>query len=373
MRKVFYFFPDTDMRRKVVRGELDCPGANYMYYGADGLSKRGFAVQHNLEDKAPPSRWIFWLAWLVDQGVKRAGGPSGNFLTAFRNWRRARRSDIVVSTVDNVGEPLAYLNYFGLLYRPLLYISIGLPERIATLTCPFMKFFYRRMYRRLPRLVAYGWEEAIRLREWLGLPPDSEQVIFLPFGVDHRAFTPRPGSRETVDVLSIGADVQRDFPLLVESARQLPGFSFQIITSTHHAAALDALPPNVTVLTSVPFQEIQQHLAGARVIALPCRENTYSGGTTTLLQAMAMAKPVVVTETGAIRQGYHLEDRVNCRLAPAGSAQAMTAALSELLDDPALRSGLGANARQTIEQYLTWDHYVAGISNLVSALADPSR
>jgi len=35
---------------------------------------------------------------------------------------------------------------------------------------------------------------------------------------------------------------------------------------------------------------VRSALAGARCVALPVRDNSYSGATTTLLQAMAMGK-----------------------------------------------------------------------------------
>ena len=59
-------------------------------------------------------------------------------------------------------------------------------------------------------------------------------------------------------------------------------------------------------------------LPDARVVALPVRDNAYSGATTTLLQAMALAKPVVVSRTAAIADGYWLEDGTNVRLVPPG-------------------------------------------------------
>ena len=55
-------------------------------------------------------------------------------------------------------------------------------------------------------------------------------------------------------------------------------------------------------------QQIRERLLAARVVALPVRENSYSGATTTLLQAMACGKPTVVTRTAAIARGYELED-----------------------------------------------------------------
>jgi glycosyltransferase involved in cell wall biosynthesis len=109
------------------------------------------------------------------------------------------------------------------------------------------------------------------------------------------------------------------------------------------------------------------------VVALPVRENSYSGATTTLLQAMACAKPVVVSRTSAIARGYHLEDGLNCRLVPPGDPGAFEQAVSEVLDDGAQADLLGRGARETVEQHLTWDTYTRELGRLLSTAADRAR
>ena len=369
MINVYYFFRDSEIRRSVVRGTLKCPGANYMLYGADQMPTMDFEIHHNLQDTTPPSIWITRLAWLADHAIKAVGGSSGDFQTVFKEWRRCRKDDIVVSTVDNVGVPLAILNYFGLLRRPLLYVSIGLPERIAPIKSAFIRALYRTLYRRVPRFVTYGWQEAFQLREWLGLPPDSNRVTFIPFAVDPLAFSPMPDTPVETQVLSVGADMMRDFHLLLSVAAELPAVTFKIITSPRHAASFNTVPANVRILTNVPFSEIRQHLAGAQLIVLPCHENTYSSGTTTLLQCMAMAKPIVVTRTGAIRDGYQLEDNVNCRLVAPGSNDDLKHAIQELLNDRPTQERIGAAARKTVEAHLTWAHYVQRMTVILNSLA----
>ena len=100
--------------------------------------------------------------------------------------------------------------------------------------------------------------------------------------------------------------------------------SFLLVTTGERARSLGGLPPNVALETDLPFDEMRRALERARVVALPVRENSYSGATTVLLQAMSLAKPVVVTRTAAIATGYGLVDGENVRLAapcdPAGLA-----------------------------------------------------
>ena len=93
---------------------------------------------------------------------------------------------------------------------------------------------------------------------------------------------------------------------------------------------------------------MRESLLGARVVVLPVRDNTYSGATTVLLQAMACGKPVVVTKTAAIARGYDLDDGENCLLVPPGDLDALETRSSEVLGDLELAASLGrAPARRS--------------------------
>ena len=142
-----------------------------------------------------------------------------------------------------------------------------------------------------------------------------------------------------------------------------------MVASTDNARALGALPANVELETDVPFARVRECLLGGRVVVLPVRENSYSGATTTLLQAMACAKPVVVTRTAAIARGYHLEDEVNCRLVPPGDLARLEQAVTGVFDDDGRADALGRNARETVERHLTWSTYTNELGRLLAEAA----
>ena len=152
----------------------------------------------------------------------------------------------------------------------------------------------------------------------------------MPFGVDVEAFRPT-GAPPDIDVVSVGADPHRDFDLLVEAARALPETSFLAVTTADRARSLDGRPDNLTVETDLPFDEMRRRLERARVVALPVRDNSYSGATTVLLQAMALAKPVVVTRTAAIETGLRARGRRQRAARGPGGRGAFARALVDLL------------------------------------------
>jgi glycosyltransferase involved in cell wall biosynthesis len=270
----------------------------------------------------------------------------------------------VLSTVDTVGIPLTLLKRAGLVRRPMVYTSIGLPERLVQLSGKPMRRLYKAALRGAAAILAYSEHEAKWLRDWLG--PGGPPVVFLPFAVDVDVFRPDSAHTPETDVVSVGADRRRDFDLLVEVATRQRELSFRIVATADRARTLPPLPENVELEVDLSLDEARERLADARVVALPVRENSYSGATTVLLQAMALGKPVIVSRTAAIASGYELEDGVNCRFVEPGDAEAFERAIVETLTGADAALALGTRARQTVERSFSWERYTDALWQVLS-------
>ncbi|MBA3374448.1 MAG: glycosyltransferase family 4 protein [Actinobacteria bacterium] len=363
MAAVFFTFRDSPQRRRALTAS---PGSaeRYLLFGLEQLASRGFSVGHNLERRGAPPRWAALVGKALKRGLERAGGYGGDFTSVVASLARANRADVVFSTVDTVGIPLMLLARAGRLRPPLVYVAIGLPERLAQLRTERMRRLYAAALGSCASVIAYSEYEARELESWLERYGFAQGVEFVPFGVDADSFRP---TREppTVDVVSVGADPHRDFALLLRVAERMPAVSFRIVTSTEHGRRLATVPENVVIETDLPFDAMRQRLSEARVVALPVRENSYSGATTVLLQALALGKPVVVTRTQAIATGYGLVDGENCRLVAPGDDAGLERALAAVLRDDFHARALGSSARTTVERELTWGRYVDRIEELL--------
>ncbi|MGH3136153.1 MAG: glycosyltransferase family 4 protein [Gaiellaceae bacterium] len=363
---VYFLYRESRLRRDALAAPVG-HGSRYSLYGLDELAAAGYAVAHNLEPGREAGPVARATGAALDRIVKAGGGYSGDFATVLACRAGLNKTDVVFSTVDTVGIPLTLLARRGLVRTPIVYAAIGLPERLRQLRTARARRMFLDSYRRLHTIVAYGTGEVEALREWLG--EGGPSVVFVPFGVDPTYFAPQPQVSVDTDVVSIGADPRRDLALFVALARARPEWSCRLVLSNDAARALGPVPPNVRLEVDVPFDRVRDRLGSARVVVLPVRDNSYSGATTVLLQAMASAKPVVVSRTAAIATGYGLEDGVNCRLVPPGSLEALDAAVGEVLSDEALAASLGAGARETVERDLTWSRYAVAIPALLMAAA----
>ncbi len=365
---VFFLYRRSELRRDALAAPVGA-AARYSLYGLDELAGAGFPVAHNLEPGREAGAASRAAGAVLDRVVRAAGGYSGDFATVLACRRALNDADVVFSTVDTVGIPLALLAGRGLVRPPIVYAAIGLPERLAQLRTARAQRAFVAAYRRLDTIVAYGAGEVDALRDWLG--EDAPSVVFVPFGVDTSYFAPQAEAVVDTDIVSIGADPRRDHALFLALARARPEWSCRLVLASDSARELGPVAQNVVVEVDVPFECVRERLAAARVVVLPVRDNSYSGATTVLLQAMATARPVVVTKTAAIATGYHLEDGVNCRLVPPGNLEALEGAVSAVLADGDRAASLGVRARETAERHLTWSQYTESISALLVAAARP--
>jgi glycosyltransferase involved in cell wall biosynthesis len=358
---VFFAYADAPQRRAALAAP---PGSleRYRLFGLDEVEARGVRVRNNLERRSMPP-WARLGDGVARSLVEAVGGYGGDFASILASLRAANESDVILSTVDRVGIPLVLLANLGIVRRPIVYTAVGLPERLVQLRGTFAHRLYRRALRRTRAILSYAESEVAWLRDWLG--PGGPPVVFVPFGVDVHAFRPgRNAGMAGVDVVSVGADPHRDFELLVHIASRHPDLSFRVVATEEWGRALGQLPANVSFESGLSLEQVRDRLMVAGVVALPVKPNSYSGATTVLLQAMALAKPVVVSRTHAIAAGYGLEDRSNCRLIEPGDPDAFEQALLETLAEPGT---LGARARETVELGFSWEHYTTAVWKILSS------
>jgi glycosyltransferase involved in cell wall biosynthesis len=212
--------------------------------------------------------------------------------------------------------------------------------------------FELRALGRAHHVVTMSAEDAARLRHFV----PTLRTSVSPVGVDCREF--RPGATppaEPTDLLFVGhfhhppnLDAVK---FLVRDVRPRLGRPMRVRVVGHAAPAeLHALP-GIELLGAVP--DVRPHLAAARIVVAPVRFGTGMRGK--VLEAFAMARPVVTTSTGAeglgATPGQHL--------LVADGADAFAAAIRRLVEEPALAEQLGREARRLAEDRFDWDAIAA--------------
>jgi glycosyltransferase involved in cell wall biosynthesis len=167
---------------------------------------------------------------------------------------------------------------------------------------------------------------------------------------DERPLPPELASVEGPVVLFFG--VVRPYKgadVLVEAFRSLPGAELWVV-GRPLGVALDP-PANVRLVPRyVSDAELPAFFRRADLVVLPHRSVDVSG---VLSAGLAFGKPMVLSDIGGFRE--LVEDHGAGRLVPPGDAPALSAAIGELLDDPAERARLAERARAAAAGPLSWD------------------
>ena len=188
----------------------------------------------------------------------------------------------------------------------------------------------------------------------------EDRMHWLPHGIDVATFTPlrpTPGSDARILFLANVAAKKGIFTLLD---------AFEIVRRTNPDATLAiagngpsfeamkayiaAMPSvrNIQVLGAIARAGIPQLMADCAVYCLPSFGEPYA---TTVIEAMACAKPIVVTDSGGIAD---MVTDLGGRVVETGNPQRLAAALVEILDSPELQQTMGAHNRATAELVYDW-------------------
>lgn len=146
---------------------------------------------------------------------------------------------------------------------------------------------------------------------------------YVPFGVS-RVFAAPTAVKKTWDVVSVGNDVSRDWPVLEAALGDL-GLRARVATGEKVLKHVQA-----QVGRTESLQELRELYAAARCVVIAVRPNSHAGGITSLLEAAASATAVIATRAGGL-DSYFDDDAV--RFVPAGSAEELREAITELIGD----------------------------------------
>jgi glycosyltransferase involved in cell wall biosynthesis len=156
--------------------------------------------------------------------------------------------------------------------------------------------------------------------------------------------------------------------VLVRAARHVDG-EFVICGSGKRLDALRRLASRLGVGKRIDFrgwlgpQELAHELAEASVVAIPSLWPEPFG--LVGIEALAAGRPVVASATGGVEDWLDHERTGLC--VPAGDERALAGALSQLLDDPARQSAMGAAGMISVNERFTEQRHVAALLDAYDA------
>jgi len=288
--------------------------------------------------------------------VRAARKAGRDAALAMYGFVRRRDFDVIFSNGENVSIPLGAL-FKSVRKRPG-HVLIG-----HHLSPKKKKPFLRALHPRMDAIFVYAATQKAYAEEMLGIPPHKLRLI--PFHADARFYHPMDGVAVENQISSAGLE-WRDYPTLIEAVRGLDvdvKLAAASPWSKHRNETADrALPPNVSA-RRYEYEELRRLYASSRFVVVPLYDNDFQAGVTTLLEAMAMGKAVIATQTRGQRDVIRHGE--NGLYVPPADPAALREAIMKLLACPEQAAQLGANARKTIETEMSLDNWVNRIAEVV--------
>ena len=210
------------------------------------------------------------------------------------------------------------------------------------------------------------------VRHLTGLCPDAAGRIFRLYnGIDLTRFTPDPSRRLSGRIIATGRLIEKKgFGVLVEACRLMAergqDFECVIVGEGPDRASLVAqiaaanLQDSIRLAGALAQEDLIEEMQSASVSVLPCvvsESGDRDGLPTVLLEAMALALPVVTT---TVSGGPEIvADGETGLLCEPGNAGAIADALGQMLSEPDAARQMGVNGRRRAERLFDLDRNAA--------------
>jgi glycosyltransferase involved in cell wall biosynthesis len=208
-------------------------------------------------------------------------------------------------------------------------------------------------------------------------PHLKDKIIFIHEATDLELFQPGAspflgesavigGRGVSGQVLAVGT-YGRDWRTLVDAVRDTD-IQLTIATKPRLVKELEPLPPNVQAKLFTP-DEMKALYEKAAVVVVPIqpKENSFdSVGTLSIGEAMAMAKPVIVSKT--LNMDSYITDGENGVFVEPGNSEDMRKKIQDLLNDQDGRERIGRNALRYAQTTLSDGNFSKHLANFLNKL-----
>jgi glycosyltransferase involved in cell wall biosynthesis len=200
-------------------------------------------------------------------------------------------------------------------------------------------------------------------------PGLAVRFAFVPFGMNLDARVPLLADARAaphkagLPVIVAAGKSGRDYATLFAA---MEGVAAELRVICDFAGVMPHIPAQarITVLDHCHGNDYLAELARADIVVLPLAVADISAGQMVMIQAKALGRPVVATDTPTLRD--YAEPDVDAVLVPRGDVAALRAAIVALLADPDRRDALGHAASASYDR----DHGTIGfMARMVEAIS----
>jgi glycosyltransferase involved in cell wall biosynthesis len=299
----------------------------------------------------------------------------------------------LVRILKRFPRAIVHLHYGGYGGGELIHVAAGLARTRAVVRTehvppvpPFTvhgRVLVQLRDRFLARIICVA--EQNRVEHIRVLHRSAEKFVVIPNGIDLSHYMPLPADRSVMSELDFESEAplvgtmarlverRKRIDLFVEMAHHVsqsrPDVRFVIIGEGELRGELERQAESLGLRDKLRFTgeraDVQRLLSAMRVFVMP---SDYEAGPLTVLEALAMERPVVATPVGIVPEVID-SGRYGGYLVPVGQAQALVEATLQLLDDAPTADRLASAGRQRVIAEFSLDAMVDRTIDVYRAVA----
>jgi len=283
------------------------------------------------------------------------------FVNALVILGHRRRYDVVILGNIKTAQIVAlFIRFMPLRRLRLIVLEVMLDEESRSIWWRFKRSLQRFLFSSIDVIFVSARREIETYSRRFDLP--ESRFRFLHF---HTNITePRMIRRPEGYLLSAGR-TGRDFQTLAEAVRGLP--VEVVLISDQQSIDGVSIPENTRLLINIPRREYLELIENSRFVVVPLHRRVKSTGQVAILEAMALGKPVIATDT--VGTTDYIKHRKTGLLVPPADPVALREAILELIEGPSLQADFASQALDFIKENCTFEKYVKNILSTAEEIA----
>ncbi len=275
-------------------------------------------------------------------------------------YRVRKQYDAVISWAENLGLPFAGLLKATFSQTPHIAIWSWISRKKKAV-------ILKRVHTHIDRIILMSSSQQDFALNELHLPP--RKVVPSRWPVDTKFWRPMGAGGDMI--CSAGREM-RDYGTLVKAIRDLnipchlaTGGSLKAAKKDQWIADLETgepLPPHITIGRK-DFPELRELYARSQFLVMPLFETETDNGSTSILEAMAMGKPVICSRAKGQRD--IIQEGKTGLFVPVGDVRALREAILYLWNHPAEARQMGEEGRRFVEKNHPLEKFVETVRRSV--------
>lgn len=374
MKKILYIY--TRGRTSKIENSKDRTSPVEFLYGYNYFKNKGYQVDYIELDKLPQKKLSFrYIKLRIIDFIYRKSMNLANTAYYYVGVLDMLQSyDCLIATTDAVALGLTYYVKRGILKTPVIYLQMGLADRLYKLEKK-NTFFYNILKKNVIKIIEYstkiiflGLGEYTFFVEKYKIP--ENKLCFIPFGIDVEFWNKMDEQeREDSFVLFVGNDINRDYNLLKAIARRLPQRKFRFVTKR---ISEKEVPSNVVLnqgsfsVQAITDVELKKLYNRSRLVIIPLEDTIQPSGQSVALQAMACGTPVIISNTRGFWEPESYVNNKNILFVDSNSVDEWAGKIEKLYEDNDFYKKLGDESRKSVVQKYTTDIFNKKLEQIVA-------